>query len=748
MAGPGLRYGPGQVPNINITVPRAADVSWLGSCGFTKNRLPIQWEMLQPMLNDTVANAAARSAIGEPGAFHAGYAAFITGVLDAHAARGMKCIIDLHNYCRYRDFAFQADGSVIGLIKPSNPLQYAFTTDGAQIRERICALAPGATLTRANLRDFWTRAALQWKSHPGFGGYGLMNEPYNMPPPGGVVESTGGGEDLTIWPEFAKAAIEAIRAVDALGPIYLGGNAWSGAVSIGTLNPGWPLPYSNLIYEVHLYMDAYHNGQSYDYDAEVAKNFSVPWGWGTPINVNTGADRLKVATDWAQAHGVRLAVTETGMPIDDIRWQQEFQLAMNHARQTNCEVYSWNGGSHWSLRNGGINHVPGWHQNKTLEPSMAGPMKASYGIVQATLFDDGPGWAPSGTSVTITVYARGNLASPVTVNVSTTSGSLSRTSLVIPAGANGEASFTFTSAPNTIATLSYSNSAGLASPPPRRVYSLSDPVAYAATSLSDAAMALIAKYSACKWVMADGYTDYMLGAPAQDGQDVRAISDSGFGSSTGNAMEMLNWTNTNPGMGTMRTPVMRLLNGRKYTDHSYWDTFGFWCRKSFSVPGIQPNPRNRVPYNVASNHFAIAAINLPGTAHNGIVFQASNSENAYCSELNFSNNRPSARWIDANGLTVELISPNTLAANTPAVISFTSVPGAQRLRVNQQQMASAASSFATSAFDHMLLGFGFTNYYPQGGFGGHMYAVITGAGAPSATELAVLERYLGSTAGI
>ena len=86
----GLRYGSGTVPNIHFTVPRGADVGWLAANGFTKNRLPIQWELLQPMLHDTMANAAARAAIGEPGAFHAGHEAYITAVLDAHAAVGIK----------------------------------------------------------------------------------------------------------------------------------------------------------------------------------------------------------------------------------------------------------------------------------------------------------------------------------------------------------------------------------------------------------------------------------------------------------------------------------------------------------------------------------------------------------------------------------------------------------------------------------------------------------------------------------
>ena len=130
----GLRFGASSVPNLNFTVPRKADVAYLAANGYTKNRLPIQWELLQPMLHNTVANAAARAAIGNPGAFHAAYESYITGVLDAHAAAGITCIIDCHNYCRYQDFKFQADGSVIGLTVPSNPLIRPYTSDNSQVQ--------------------------------------------------------------------------------------------------------------------------------------------------------------------------------------------------------------------------------------------------------------------------------------------------------------------------------------------------------------------------------------------------------------------------------------------------------------------------------------------------------------------------------------------------------------------------------------------------------------------------------------
>ena len=750
-ASPGLRVNSDSLPNLHFTVPRRADVAYLAANGFTRNRLPVRWEMLQPMLHDTQANAGTRAAIGQPGAFHAGYESYITGVLDAHAAVGAKCVIQLHNSCRYVDFRFQLDGSVIGLVEPADPLTYPYTTDATQVQVRIFALAAGATLWPSNFADVWTRAAMKWKDHPGFGGYGLMNEPYQMPGPGSIVESPdGGNQDFMIWPAFAQAAIKAIRALDPTGTIYLGGNEWSSAMALASANPAWPLPPdNNLIYEVHMYLDAASNGANFDYDTEVAKNFSAGLG-AVPIGPDTGRNRIQMAIDWAQAKGVRLALTETGMPVDDPRWQVMFQRALDTARQGVCEIQSWQGGSHWPMHNLGMTHVPGWHQNKTLEASMAGPMKKTAGISKAELFDDGPGWAPSGTPITVTVYARGNLSSPVNLQVtSSNGGTLSKTQVTIPAGANGQDTFTFTPAPNTVATLTYTSTAASLAPPPRKIYSLADPVAYAATSLSDAAMAILAKYGACKWELADGYTDYLLGSPAGEGQPVRAISDSGYGSSPGNAMEMLNWVNTDSSnMGAMSVPVMRVANGRKSSDHSVPGTCGFWCRKSIPVAGVQPNPRNRVPYNIEDPHFAIAAVSLPGLDHTGVLFEASNAEKEYCSELSFSNSRPQARWTDAAGNVVTLSSPFPLPVNVPAVVSFTSAADAQRLRVNSDVVASASATFTAGAYDQLLLGWGFRNYWPRDGFMGNIFSVITGKGAPTIQELAVLERYLGSTAGI
>jgi hypothetical protein len=81
------------------------------------------------------------------------------------------------------------------------------------------------------------------------------------------------------------------------------------------------------------------------------------------------------------------------------------------------------------------------------------------------------------------------------------------------------------------------------------------------------------------------------------------------------------------------------------------------------------------------------------------------------------------------------------------VLTLTSAPGAQQLRVNSALMASGNASFAPSEFAQMLMGWSFLSYYPRDGFRGHFYSAIAGKGAPTPLELAVLERYLASLAG-
>lgn len=757
--GNAIRYGPSTLPNLNFTVPRDEDVKYLRDHGFTKSRLPIRWEMLQPALSTAKPNAETLAKLGVtgPGEFHPGYAAFITQVLDAHAKAGTKCIIDVHNYCRYTDFIYQPDGSVKGLQKP-NTVAQAFTTDSTQVFVRIMALASGATLTIDDYVDFMKRIAQKWKGHPGLGGYGLMNEPNSMPKPGDTLENDPtlppqyNGQDLTIWPTFAAAAVKGMRAIDPDTLIYLGGNNWSDAWGLGTENPSWPLDAANVVYEVHCYLDATNSGQGADWDLQVATNFSVGVDDKAPIDIFTGAKRLQKALDFALPRKMAVALTETGMPGDDPRWQESWKNMIDLAKANNVEVFSWAGGSHWQHRGQHVTHIPTWHQNKPAESQQAGAMMAVAQSWNASIFDAGSGWSQAGAPVTITVYARGALQQSVTLTVSSDNGgSFSKTTLTIPAGANGSDSFTFTPKANAVTTLSYTSTSAPNVPPPRKVYSLTDPVT-ASASLEDRAMALLAKYAAAKWDMDDGYTDPLYGVPCTNGSELRAVSDSGYGSSVGNEMEMVNWFNTGPGMGPFVTAKTTTVGTRKAADLTNPDytvqVFGLWCRKRLAIPQTpdtrftaDPNPREVVPYGLNDPQFTIAAISVPSATTSGVIFQASSADYGHLAALELKAGKPQARWVDTAGVETTVPALTALAPNTPTTVALLSTGSAQTLRVGSAANATAVT-LPAAQFDQLLLGSGFSYDYPQPGFGGYLVAAVTGRGTPSPAEMAVMESFL------
>jgi aryl-phospho-beta-D-glucosidase BglC (GH1 family) len=280
-----VRYGASNYPNRNYTVPRAATIAYLASQGITKVRLPIAWELLQPIRASSPANAAVVAAYNSSlgahvkGGFWEPYAAYITKVLDAAQAAGIKVLLDVHNYARYNDFVYQADGSVLGLVDPADDLLPPHVNgDTAQVTSTIFAKV-NPKLTVADFVDLWTRIATRWKDHAGLGAYGLMNEPSQMPAVGknfGVNEYPAGypspdfTQDYTILPVYQQAAVNAIRSLDGTKPIYVSGNEWSTCINYSTINPGYPLSGNNLVYEVHVYPDASSAGSRFDYDAELA----------------------------------------------------------------------------------------------------------------------------------------------------------------------------------------------------------------------------------------------------------------------------------------------------------------------------------------------------------------------------------------------------------------------------------------------------------------------------------------------
>lgn len=758
-AQPGLRFGTSNQPNYNYTVPRKKDISYLAALGFTKFRLPIQWELLQPTLSTTIPNASISAAIGSAGSFRQVYQDQITYVLDACRTASVTAILDLHNYCRYLDFSYSTDGSVVGFTVPASPL-FPYTTNNTAVVNKIMAVTANtaSAISIANFTDFWTRAANVWKTHAGLGGYGLMNEPHDMPAAGGK-DAFGAPQDGSIWIQFAQAAVTAIRSVDPTTKIYVGGNNYQFVGDLANTSADYnpslkSISGTAIIFDGHEYLDAASSGASFDWANEVAKGFSAGEPGAPNITTATGANRLSLGTAWASSNGLNLAITEIGMPTNDTRWYDSFNNFMQLAKTNNVEIYAWMGGNHWPIHAYSINCVPQWHQNKTMEPLVSGFMRNMKGVYSGKLFDScNSGLLATSQTATIVVYARGSLQNNITVSVAAAgTGTLSKTMLVISAGANTSDTFNYIAGSNEAATITYTYTNNSDVIPPRLVYSLSDPTGYAATNLSAAACAIMQKYNACWWDAADAYTDYMNGVACTHGGNCRAVADRGWGSRSGNPMEMIQWVNTEiTAYGVMVVPTFETAGGltRISVDHGF-DSWGLWCKKSTIDATANPAPADVAPWHLTDNHFVVAAIRTSTTsAVDGTIFASGAVESFSRSELRLANGIPQIVRTDSSATHVAT-SAVTLSTDTAFVVTqIASGATTETLRVNTVQVATTVGAALNATnFNSLTMGWSYYGFYTRQSFQGKMHSIVAGKGAPTTSEIAVLERYLGTKAGL
>ena len=757
----GVRYGGSTRPNLNITPPRVSDVAWLSKLGFSRVRLPIAWEFLQPVLSSSIANATIRNGynpvLSANGALYTTYRDWITAVLDACAANNMTCIIDLHNYCRYRDFQYNPDGSVTGFVAAPDAQTQPYSSTGA-VQGRIFALASGATLTQADFNDIWTKIVnywgVNWNStglpHPGLGGYGLMNEPNTMPTAGSTLDNGVSPEDFTIWPTYAQAAINTIRALDSSTPIYVAGNVWSSTTDWATQNPGFPLSGTNLIYEGHLYLDSVGSGHLFDWGRESSLGATT----------QTGVNRLTPFKNWLEKYNVKGAIGELGLPIDNdevgnTQWATSFINTASLALQNNIEIFSWVGGSSWAYRNYALTHSAQWHQNKTLEPEINGVIRNTMNIQKVELFVDGSqyGLTSGGAvaEVTLRVGSRGNSNAAITMTVaSDNGGTFSKTSLSIPAGANKFDTFTFTPGATertTNLTFTMSSPAGLAAPPVWTMYSHTNPVTLSTTDNPTAAKTLIAKYAAAKWVAADAYTDYIEGAACANTDLVRAVADSGNASKITNVMEMVSFHNTTingyMGISSFNTDG----GGKKYLSFGSSEVFGLWCRKLKPTEPGWPDPQQRLDRDIGTAQFSIIAYAITSAAANGTLFHTGSCEGIEYIALKLENGLARATIYESAAAT-NILNGTTPALNTAHIATVKSKQGAQKLRMQSVDTGTATLALAGGAyFDSMIIGGSVISTWQTGLSNARIYCVIAGIGDPSDAELAVLEKYASFLSG-
>lgn len=239
----------------DYNLPTESSLRFLASRGVSLIRLPVAWERLQPRLR---------------GPLNGKHTAEIRQVLATAATHGMTVLIDLHNYGRY---THGAATYTLGAVARPGPMTDCFV-------------------------DLWARLARTFKTAPGLGGFGLCNEPHDLPGGTGVV-----------WENASRRAAAAIRTIDARVPIYIGGDGWSSG-HLWTTNHlrgpwlGAALNQDpNIIFEAHSYFDHSHRGvYEQPYDEELRIALSQGYGEGT----DDGTGLLGSGTDSGSAPGTIL----------------------------------------------------------------------------------------------------------------------------------------------------------------------------------------------------------------------------------------------------------------------------------------------------------------------------------------------------------------------------------------------------------------------------------------------------------
>lgn len=760
------RWGTSTVINLNWTTPRQTELAWLVSQGLTRHRLPIRWELVQPVLLGSPANAAVLAAhgISAAGKLSPRHMSYILDVLDAAAAAGAKILVDLHNYCRYSDFLYQGDGSIIG-FNAGTALAAPYTSSGAQIYERIFSKSladPVNTISEAQFVSFWTEfvnyvevgTLRAIKGHAGLAGYGLMNEPHDMPTTGGTIGFTY-PEDLTIWTAFAQAAITAIRALDAATAIYVAGNlyevAWSANPGGAYLsnNPPFPLVGSNLIYSTHHYLDHISSGGVFDWTIEAAAAFSAGETNAGGITTGTGAARANYTKNAVLA-GLRMALTEIGMPINNVNWQTSFEGAMVVHQANNVEAYLWTGGNHWSYNEYPVNGIPNWKDGRTFEPQAFGVYHKVAGRTKYSIYAVADkNWGAAATVCTVTLFIRGYTPAAITVNISRTgTGTLSAASRDIPAGVNTSVTFTYTTAGTEKAVVTFAGPTQV--PPPMPFYSM-DPFTYVGTDPVIAGEAAIAKYAGLEYLAVNAFNDYTGGAACGPNDDVRALHNSGYSETFYNTHGMKNWIN--PAYDT--SIVMPKFNRTGATPAIPYIQFagcrGLWSMKRYANQNGANTENTCVtlaPFNRNDDHFMVTCFSVPNQVSHGAIFAAVHEMGYQRTELRMEAGKGQVLFSDAAGVTASLTTAALLTITTPHVLTVrSSAAGVQNFRLDKVAAGSLASVFPAEKFTSLQIGFTYHGYYPWPGFTGDFFGAICGKGLPTDDELGVMEEYLALKAG-
>jgi len=279
--------------NKDYTYPTDADLVYWQEKGLRLIRLPFRWERLQHQIFGPL-NQFDLDKIKE----------FVA----AAAKRHMVVILDMHNYCR------RLDGG----------------------KEKILGTQ---SLPLESFGDFWRRMAMEMKAYDNIYGYGLMNEPHDLP-------------SSVLWKQLAQLAIDSIRTVDKENAIIVGGYHWSSARKWKRYSNNLKKlhdPSSHLIFEAHCYFDKDGSGTyKYDYRRE----------HGKPM---IGVCAVHPFVDWLEKNHLRGIVGEYGIPENNVLWEVTLRNFLDYLQWKGIPAVYWASGPWWD---NAVMTIPTYHGGK------------------------------------------------------------------------------------------------------------------------------------------------------------------------------------------------------------------------------------------------------------------------------------------------------------------------------------------------------------------------------------------------
>lgn len=272
-------------PNGRTTFQRLVEA------GFQAFRIPFRWERIQPRLRGPLDPDAVQQ---------------LRLQINLARAAGAGVLLDLHNYGRY---AMHVDGT-------ATFVGFEEEFDGQPL------------LGSEDLADFWARMAHAFSGLPGILGYGLMNEPHDLPE--------------GAWVRASARATEAIRAEGDQTTLYVAGDRWSSAAHWAFVNPAGPWvddPLDKVIYEAHCYLDQdgsgeYHLSYAQERDSD-------------PDLESRSQERLTPFLDWLEAHGAEGFLGEFAVPAQDHRWTALLPPMLRRLDQARVNTAWWAAGEWW-----------------------------------------------------------------------------------------------------------------------------------------------------------------------------------------------------------------------------------------------------------------------------------------------------------------------------------------------------------------------------------------------------------------